>query len=351
MKNRISYYLGQNGYLKMLTNLSEFTIYFKKENGFVSMVEVVDMKENPYITEDILHDVIQKAQWRLRDQGFEEIHYLVLALAEDMEKAAALGEREYFFWMIDSETKELYIPEGKAEDFYGMKGQIEEWLKADFDSTVSTEEVSYGADGRRIRKFREQPLVNHGIFLINVIVFTFCTLSGDLLYNYGGLRLLEVESGQWYRIITCMFLHADMSHLTGNMIMLFFLGNIVEKELGHVKYFILYFLSGITGGFASLFMQDVRIQMGMEPAGSIGASGAIFGMLGGLLWLLIRNKGRLAELSFKRVLFLVCYTLYGGLTSTNVDNAAHFGGLVAGFFLAAILYRKKKRQKEREGTL
>ena len=63
MKNRISYYLGQNGYLKMLTNLSEFTIYFKKENGFVSMIEVVDMKENPYITEDTLHNIIQKAQW------------------------------------------------------------------------------------------------------------------------------------------------------------------------------------------------------------------------------------------------------------------------------------------------
>ena len=102
MKNRISYYLGQNGYLKMMTNLSEFTIYFKKENGFVSMIEVVDMKENPYITEDMLHNVIQKAQWRFRDQGIEEIHYLVLVLGENMERAAALGEREYFFFMIDS---------------------------------------------------------------------------------------------------------------------------------------------------------------------------------------------------------------------------------------------------------
>ena len=351
MKNRISYYLGQNGYLKMLTNLSEFTIYFKKENGFISMVEVVDMKENPYITEDMLHNVIQKAQWRFRDQGIEEIHYLVLVLGEDMERAAALGEREYFFWIIDSAAGKLCMPEGKAEDFYGMKGQIEQWLEADFDSEALTGEVSYGADGRRIKKVKEQPLVNHGIFLINVIVFTLCTLTGKLLYTYGELRLSEIESGQWYRLITCLFLHVDMSHLAGNMIMLFFLGNLVEKELGHVKYFILYFLSGFAGGFASLYMQSVWRQAEMKISGSIGASGAIFGMLGGLLWLLIRNKGKLAELSFARVLFLVCYTLYGGLNSTNVDNAAHFGGLAAGFFLAIILYRKKKRQKEGEGTL
>lgn len=351
MRNRISYYLGQNGYLKMLTNLSEFTIYFKKENGFVSMVEVVDMKENPYITEDTFHSVIQKAQWRFRDQGVEEIHYLVLILAQDMERAAALGDREYFFWIIDNEQRELYIPEGKAEDFYGMKEQIEGWLKAEFDSEALGGESSYSVNGRKIVKFKDQPLVNHGIFLINVIIFTFCTLSGDLLYNYGRLRLLEIERGQWYRIITSMFLHGDMSHLVSNMIMLFFLGDMVEKELGHIKYFILYFIAGIAGGFASLWMQGIRLERGMELVGSIGASGAIFGMLGGLLWLLIRNKGKLAELSFIRVLFLVCYSLYGGLTSTNVDNAAHFGGLAAGFLLTIILYRKKKPQKERKETL
>lgn len=352
MKNRISYYLGQNGYLKMLTNLSEFTIYFKKENGFVSMVEVVDMKENPYITEDTLHSVVQKAQWRFRDQGIEEIHYLILILAEDIERAAALGIREYFFWIIDNERKELCIPEGKAEDFYGMKSQIEEWLRADYNNEVIIRENSYSSDGRKIIKLREQPLINHGIFIINVIVFTFSTLLGDILNEYGSLRLFEIKNGQWYRIVTCMFLHGDMSHLVGNMIMLFFLGDIVEKELGHIKYFILYFLSGIMGGFASLFIQAARVQMGIRPLGSIGASGAVFGMLGGLLWILIRNKGKLAELSFLRVLFLIGYTLYSGLSNIDyVDNAAHFGGLAAGFLLTVILYRKKKPQKERKETL
>jgi rhomboid protease GluP len=145
-----------------------------------------------------------------------------------------------------------------------------------------------------------------------------------------------------------MFLHGDISHLAGNMMVLFFLGNIVEKELGHIRYFILYFISGIAGAMASLWMQSIRIMYGEEVVGSIGASGAIFGMLGGLLWILIRNRGHLAEMSLLRVLFLVCYALYGGLMSSNVDNAAHFGGLAAGFFMAVLLYRKKKKPKERE---
>lgn len=348
MEKRISYYLGQNGYLKMLTNLPEFSVFFKKENGFVSMVELVNMDANPYITEDMLHNVTQKAQWRFMDQGYTEIHYLVLVITKEPERALPLGEREWFFWVIDSERKELLIPEEKAEDFYGMKDLLKQWLTADFDSVEQGTATSYQVNGRPVKSVREQPLVNHGIFLINVLVFTFCTLSGEVLYNYGRLSLDETLGGQWYRIFTSMFLHGSMSHLIGNMITLFYLGNIVEKELGHMKYFILYFVSGIAGAFASLWMQSVELALGENVVGSIGASGAIFGMLGGLLWILIRNRGKLAEMSFVRVLFFICYTLYGGLMSENVDNAAHFGGLAAGFLIAVLLYRKKKKPKERE---
>jgi rhomboid protease GluP len=349
MEQRISYYLGQNGYLKMLTTLSEFTIFFKKEHGFVSVIELVNMDKNPYVTEDAVYNVAQKAQWRFLDQGCEEVHDLVLVITSEPQRAIPLGERKRAFWIIDTSENQLFIPDGKAEDFYGLKEMIGQWLTADFDSVVQ-EDAVYQANGRRIISVKEQPLVNHGIFLINLLVFTFCTLSGDVLYNYGRLSLQETLNGQWYRIFTSMFLHGDMMHLAGNMIVLFFLGNIVEKELGHIKYFILYFISGIAGAMASLWMQSVRIMYGEEITGSIGASGAIFGMMGCLLWILMRNKGQLEQMSFIRVLFLVCYTLYSGLITPYVDNAAHVGGLVAGFFMAIVLYRKNKKPKEREGN-
>lgn len=348
MEKRISYYLGQNGYLKMLTNLSEVTIFFKKENGFVSIVEVIDMDINPYMTEDILYEITQKTQWRFMDQGYTELHHLVLVLTKQPERALPLGEREWFFWIIDSKRRKLLIPEGKAEDFYGMKEQLTQWMQEEFDSESAQEASVYQANGRRIKSLKEQPLVNQGIFLLNVLVFTFCTLSGEVLYNDGRLSLAEVLSGQWYRIFTSMFLHGDMAHLIGNMITLFYLGNIVEKELGHIKYFILYFLSGTLGACASLWMQAQELAAGKQVVGSIGASGAIFGMLGGLLWILIRNKGRLREMTLVRALFFVCYTLYGGLMSENVDNAAHFGGLAAGFLLGIVLYWKKKKPEGRE---
>lgn len=342
MEQRISYFLGQNGYLKMLTTLSEFTIFFKKESGFVSMVELINMNKNPYVTKESIKDVKQKAIWRFRDQGIDEVHPLVLCIASDMEKAASLGEDEYFYWIIDKENKQLIIPEGKAEDFYGMKSMAEGWMTADFDSSMQTEKAAYQPGGRQIKRLRDMPFINHGIFSINMIVFTFCTLMGDVLYNYGKLRLPEVLAGEEYRLISHMFFHADISHLAGNMIMLFFLGEILEREMGHIKYFITYFGAGIAGAIASLYIQSEQLAAGINVAGGIGASGAIFGILGGLLWVIIRNKGHLAGLTSIKILFLICYPLYGGLTSPRVDNAAHIGGLIGGIIFTIILYRKKR---------
>ena len=81
-------------------------------------------------------------------------------------------------------------------------------------------------------------------------------------------------------------------------------------------------------------------------AGSIGASGAIFGIMGGFLWILLLNRGRASNMSLVRVLFLVCYCLFGGMTEERVDSAAHIGGLIAGILIAILIYRKQSTKKE-----
>ena len=75
---------------------------------------------------------------------------------------------------------------------------------------------------------------------------------------------------------------------------------------------------------------------------SAGASGAIFGLMGALLYVVIANRGRLGRLSGRGMLVMVALSLYFGLTSSGVDNLAHIGGLVSGFLLAVVLYRRRK---------
>ena len=112
-----------------------------------------------------------------------------------------------------------------------------------------------------------------------------------------------------------------------NMVILFVLGDNLERALGKVKYLVFYLICGVG---ANVFSMVVSIRE-YELAVSAGASGAIFGVIGGLLYVVIRNRGRLEDLSTRQLALFVACSLYFGFTSTGIDNAAHVGGLVLGF--------------------
>ena len=96
--------------------------------------------------------------------------------------------------------------------------------------------------------------VSTGIVALNAIIFLICTFTGNLLYNIGEISpQVFFEGGQYYRIFTSMFLHADIEHIASNMIILFGLGMMMEQETGHITFGVLYFLTGIIGNAASLF--------------------------------------------------------------------------------------------------
>ena len=103
---------------------------------------------------------------------------------------------------------------------------------------------------------------------------------------------------------------------------------------------ILYLFSGLGGNLLSAYW-DIRVG---DYAVSAGASGAIFGVIGALLYVAIRNRGRIGDISGKGRVFMIILSLYYGYSSGGVDNMAHIGGLIAGFLLSVLLYRKKNRK-------
>ena len=121
------------------------------------------------------------------------------------------------------------------------------------------------------------------------------------------------------------------------MVILGALGWNLELETGKIRYLIIYLVSGIGGNLLSLYLGVSSA----EYAVSAGASGAIFGLMGALLYVAARNRGRMGRISGKGVLFMIALSLYFGITSSGIDNVAHIGGLLCGFILAVILYRKK----------
>lgn len=183
---------------------------------------------------------------------------------------------------------------------------------------------------------------------INIVVFFYLALQGrteDPVYmlEHGAMYVPLVQQGEYYRMITSMFLHFDISHLGNNMLTLGLLGWQLELEIGKVKYLLIYFGAGIGGNLLSALMEV----SGSEFAVSAGASGAIFGIIGALLYIAMRNHGRIGRISGRGILFMAVLTLYYGFSSTGIDNFAHIGGLVTGFLLAVLLYWKR-REKYRE---
>ncbi len=181
------------------------------------------------------------------------------------------------------------------------------------------------------------------LIVINVAVFFIMSLFGNtedvmFMLEHGAMfEPLITEEHEYYRIITSMFLHFGIEHLLNNMVILGALGWNLELETGKIRFLIIYLVSGIGGNLLSLYLGVSSA----EYAVSAGASGAIFGLMGALLYVAARNRGRMGRISGKGVLFMIALSLYFGITSSGIDNAAHIGGLLCGFILAVILYRKK----------
>ena len=192
-------------------------------------------------------------------------------------------------------------------------------------------------------KTKTYDICNKAIIAVNILVFFLLEIMGDtessgFMYAHGALYPDAIlVDGEWYRLFTCMFIHFGIRHIGNNMLILFFLGDNLERALGHVKYVVLYLISGLCGSAISL---TYMVKAG-DYAVAGGASGAIFGVIGALIYIVIRNKGRLEDLTANRLIFMAVLSLYYGFTAEGVDNLAHLGGLVSGIILAVILYRKK----------
>lgn len=185
-----------------------------------------------------------------------------------------------------------------------------------------------------MRSLKSQPIVSTALVVLNVIVFTVCNLTGDLLYSMGQLDVYSVLVRKEYgRILWSMFLHSGTSHLFNNMMILFFLGSMIEKEVGHLWYGMLYFLSGIGGNVLSLLSRMIQ----GDPAASLGASGAVFGLDGVLLAMVLFSDRKMENVTPVRVVLMIAYSLYSGFVGRNIDNVAHVGGLLTGFLIAGVM--------------
>ena len=186
------------------------------------------------------------------------------------------------------------------------------------------------------------------MFLVTVILAGSKAFADSDIYTLlllgGNLRSL-IQAGQVWRLVSYMFLHASLIHLLVNMYSLNIIGTQIENYLGKTKYLIVYIVSGICGGLFSVCINSNIV--------SVGASGAIFGLMGALLYFGYHYRNYLGNVVKTQILPIVAINLGIGFLVSGIDNACHIGGFVGGLLsaMALGLEGKTKRSEQISGII
>lgn len=170
----------------------------------------------------------------------------------------------------------------------------------------------------------KKPYITYLLIIINLFIFIFPTMLGnynivfDLFASYGPF----VKMGEYYRLITATFMHANLAHLFFNMYALWIIGMQLESFIGKWRFLVVYLFSGICGSLLSVSVTPDAV--------SVGASGAIFGLLGALLYFGYHYRVYLGTVIKSQIIPLIIINLALGFMIPGIDNAAHIGGLIGG---------------------
>lgn len=193
---------------------------------------------------------------------------------------------------------------------------------------------------RRLHTATPRAMVTPALIAINVAVFLVMLAMGVALFGgraddylrFGANFAPLTTGGEWWRLLTCTFVHFGIVHLAFNMWALWDSGQLTERLFGNVWFAAIYLFAGVAGSLASMLWNAQAI--------SVGASGAVFGVFGALLAYLVRERGSIPPEMMNRLRIstsiFVTYSLFYGFAASGIDNAAHLGGLASGFAMGFI---------------
>ena len=190
---------------------------------------------------------------------------------------------------------------------------------------------------KKTREIHKGSTVTISLIVINVMVYLISAMISRNIVDIDSRTLLEmgakynplISRGEVWRLFTAAFLHGGILHIACNMYSLYAVGTQVEKIYGKVKYIIIYILSALGSSILSYLLAPKSL--------SVGASGAIFGVLGALLVFVIKEKDKLSKGTLGNIIAVIGLNLYIGFTIPNIDNYGHIGGLIVGIIISIIL--------------
>jgi rhomboid protease GluP len=266
-----------------------------------------------------------------------EQHKILLSDIVDAERTGDVLRFEGFD--SDGEARKFRFQTVKESDADAISQKLPSTKTKSF-SPILAEQIAFS---KALLEITPKARVTPALILANLLMFAIATALGAGLIEINPVVMIHLGTnytpltlgGQWWRLLTSMFLHFGLLHIAFNMFALYVNGMAVERIFGGVRYLVIYLVAGICGSLASLLWHPL--------VNGAGASGAIFGVLGALIAFLVRKEGGVPPSVLKTQLraaaVFVGYNLLNGASHQGIDNAAHLGGLAGGFIMGFILSR------------
>lgn len=319
------------GYKRAIVNGAFVDVLLQIQPQCTHVVVLIDCIHLKDLTVEKYENIVRAIRKSIYNYDFQQIQMLQVLCTNQPEQ-----EKEYLsvfgeHWIVDLEEERLFIYEDQIAEFSNAREIIEQ--------AFLREEMLEEEKIRARKNYIKENICTILLVLLNIFVFLWVEFTGssqdvEHIANSGALCTQSIGHGFWYyQLVTSMFLHFGMEHLAGNMFMLLALGQYVEKRVGKLFYLTIYFGAGLIGNLAEIF--DMLQNQGQIVVAA-GASGAVYGIVGALLYLVIRNHGKMADLPLRNIILLTIFGVCNVMISSNV-NYAHVGGLIGGFILTGIL--------------
>ncbi len=262
----------------------------------------------------------------------------------------------------------LFVPPDAVEDFYGLRRHLDAHISANgisiqlpeinldtarqTRSDIDRAPAEQGPDGMPKIPKKEKPEIKDvswmtmGLLLLNVVMYILSSMKVIDKQDLGlTIHVFEAGSQQFFRLLTYMFLHSSLWHLMGNMIMLYAAGSMIEEKMNRAVYMAMYIICGLAGGMLSVWAQ---LRTGEEYL-SVGASGAIYGIMGALIAWTLMNRQWSSTRIYYRIAIALVLMFWVGSSEEGIDYMAHLGGFFAGLLfmgLYLLLTWKKRSVKK-----
>lgn len=310
---------------KSIFNNEQFDFDSFKTKNIVT--QIMKQTFNPFIDVLTIYTEIGD-NFKKEIENTKKYKYITIIDEKDIEKNDIINK---FY----KDMKDDFVYESKDE--YEILGKI--------TNDISNKNINDNERfNKNMSKKNNKPIVTFALIAINIIVFALMYIIGngsensETLLKFGAHNTSLIRAGQYYRIFTCAFLHIGLIHIFCNMYSLYQIGPTIEYFFGKAKFVIIYLFSILTSSLFVMIFQPNSI--------TAGASGAIFGLLGALLYFGYTYRGYIGNQIVSRVLSVLLLNIFIGISMSGISNAGHIGGFIGGlaisYMLGANIDNKKK---------